>query len=237
MNKNTISIAPQVSDDPLFQYSLEMLNYRPHKSPVDDTLKEMEFIAFKEKIPIVGALEGALIQALVSLKTPKAKYILDIGTAIGYSAIWLGRSIGKDSRVISIEIDPERARRAQYFVDKADLNSKIQIIVGDIFEIIPFKNIHFDVIFQDVIKHQYFSKSPQLAVKLLNACEHNLATNGLLMSDNAYCLGHVLDSPSYDTPNQIIGIQSYNIALASNQSLESVIVPIRDGLWISKKTR
>src|SRR5262245_19670518 len=95
-----LPIAPQVSDDPLSQYTLDLLRLRPTTSPIDDVLQELEQFAAEHNIPIVGPVEGAIIQSLVSTTT-EPRRVLELGTAIGYSTIWLARSLRPGSHITS----------------------------------------------------------------------------------------------------------------------------------------
>lgn len=231
-----LPIVPQILDDPLSSYALKMLHLQDAAMPLDGVLREMEELADLEKIPIIGPLEGAIIQILAKLHKPEPHSILDIGTAIGYSALWLARALPKDSHIISIEIDPRRAQIAKKFIEKAGYHHQIEIILGDAMDIIPSLG-KFDLIFQDVIKHIYFGSDPTLALQLFDYCLAHLVDNGLLLGDNAFCMGEVLHNQSEELPAQIRGIQAYNRQVATHPDLSSVIIPVRDGLWVSHKQR
>lgn len=229
-----LPIVPQHSEDPLSGYALEMLSHRASESPLDDVLLEMEELARHEDIPIIGPLEGAVIQALVQMRAPAPRRVLDIGTSIGYSALWLARALPPESRVFSIEIDGQRARMAREFIEKAGYQPQVQVIEGDVMNLLPSLE-PFDLILQDVIKHIYFGKDSQLSLQLLDDCLARLVDGGVLLGDNAFCMGEVLHDNGDKLPAQVLGIQAYNEAVASHPQLDSVILPVRDGLWISHK--
>ena len=226
-----LPIVPQVSDDLLEQYALQMMKLQEDDSPVQQVLHEIEEIAVIESVPIIGALEGKILAALISMRHPAAREVLDIGTAIGYSAIWLARVTGKEGHITSIEIDPVRAERAREFVRRAGVQDQVEIITGDVFEILPAQNKKYDVIFQDCMKHVYFAQDPTLALKLLELSVDHLGEAGILLTDNAFCQGKVLQPSEY---NQVKGIQAYNEAVATHPKLESLLFPFRDGLWYSR---
>lgn len=232
MNLQSLPIAPQTSNAPLEQYALNLLRLRQPQPGLDAVLAEMEALAVDEQIPIIGPVEGAVLQSLVGLAGPRVRNVLDIGTAIGYSALWLARDLGPQAHVWSIELNPERAERARAFIERAGLSGRITVLQGDVFDILPTLDHTFDVIFQDVIKHVYFSADPGLAIRLLDHCLAHLAPDGVLLGDNAFCLGEVLLSAA-EIPPQVVGVQAYNNAVATHPALQSVIVPIRDGLWVS----
>jgi O-methyltransferase len=227
-------IAPQVNDDPLSQYTLDLLRLRPSTSPVDDVLREMEQYATEHNVPIVGPIEGAVIQTLVST-TREPRRVLELGTAIGYSTIWLARSLRPGSHITTIEMDSERVALARDYIRRAGFEDRVSVLQGDFFDILPTLTDKFDVIFQDFIKHLYFEASTELAMRVLNSSLELLKPNGLMLGDNAFCLGEVVHAPDQHITNRVAGIQAYNLALAKCPDLESVIIPIRDGLWVSYK--
>lgn len=229
-----LPIAPQVNDDPLSQYTLDLLRLRPTASPVDEVLQEMERFAADNNVPIVGPVEGAIIQTLVATTTAPVR-ILELGTAIGYSSIWLARSLRPGSHITSIEIDSERVAIARDYIRRAGLENCVTVLEGDFFDILPKLEGKFDVIFQDFIKHLYFESNTNLALQVLDSCLQLLKPNGLMLGDNAFCLGEVISLPDEHVSNRVAGIRAYNLALAKCPELESVIIPIRDGLWVSYK--
>ncbi len=190
-----LPIVPQFLDDPLSGYALEMLRMKHGDSPLDDVLLEMEELASIEQIPIIGPLEGAVIQLLTQIRQPAPRRVLDIGTAIGYSAIWLARALPSSSQIISIEIDPQRAETAREFIEKAGYQHQIEVICGDVLELLPSMEM-FDVILQDVIKHVYFGADSQLSLQLFEYCFDHLHEGGMLLGDNAFCMGEVLHNHS-----------------------------------------
>jgi caffeoyl-CoA O-methyltransferase len=234
MENVALPIVPQISDDLLERYALKMLRLREVQddSPLLLVLNEIEKVAEDETIPIIGALEGTILATLISMLCPAGHDALDIGSAIGYSALWLAKVIGPSGRVTSIEIDPVRAKRAREFVRRAGADDRIEIITGDIFDTVPNQNKKYDVIFQDVMKHVYFAQDPTLAIKLLDICVAHLEIGGVLLTDNAFCQGKVLYPSEY---NQVKGIQAYNEAIATHKQLDSILIPLRDGLWFSRK--
>ena len=227
-----LPIVPQVSDDLLEKYALQMMKLQEEDSALQKVLHEIEKIAEDESVPIIGALEGKILASLIAMRHPAAREVLDIGTAIGYSAIWLARVTGPSGHITSIEIDPARAERAREFVRRAGVQDQVEIVTGDVFEILPTLNKKYDVIFQDVMKHVYFAKDPSLALKLLEISVECLEWGGILLTDNAFCQGRVLEVSEF---NQVKGIQAYNEAVAIHPKLDSLLFPFRDGLWYSRR--
>lgn len=234
---NTITaleIVPQDGDDPREIYSRALVGMVPLPEPVESVLCEIEEAARKEGIPIVGRLEGSIIQILAMLHGRRAMRILDIGTAIGYSAIWLAAALGPGGTVTTVELDPDRAQRARDYIRRAGFADRVELLEGDAFELIPTLGT-YDLIFQDVMKHVYFGSSPELALSLLRLSVEHLSPDGVLLIDNALCGNQVVEPGAHEESNQLAGVHALNEALACDPAFRSVIVPVRDGLWLAQR--
>lgn len=230
MSRPSLPIVPQDSTDPREVFATQMARQAPLPKRLSAVLTEMEEVAKREGIPVIGRLEGAVVQMLAALRG--RGQILDIGTAIGYSAIWLASALPAGGRVTSIEIDPERAERARGYIAKASYADRIEVETGDAFDIIPRLGT-FDLIFQDVMKHRYFASDPCLALELLKLCGAHLAEDGVMVVDNAFCGGGVIGPDLPEAANEVIGVRNFNEALAKDPDFLSVILPVRDGLWVA----
>jgi caffeoyl-CoA O-methyltransferase len=229
----SMPIVAQDSEDPREVFATGLARSAALPAALSNVLDRMEAAAKDEAIPVIGRLEGLILSLLTRLKGPTATRVLDIGTAIGYSAIWLAHSLPRGGRVTSIEIDPERAKRAIDYIDQAGLSDRVEVLIGDAFEIIPTLG-EFDVIFQDVMKHLYFGQNPTLAVELLALCRRHLSEDGVMLIDNALCGGGV-GIETAEPRNELIGVRNQNAALAADPGFASAILPIRDGLWIASR--
>jgi caffeoyl-CoA O-methyltransferase len=234
MEHTSLAIVPQDSTDPREIFATETARASALPPKLSAVLTEIEDVARSEGIPIIGRLEGAIVRMLAGLHYPAGARVLDIGTAIGYSALWLADALPADGRIVSIEIDPIRAARAEGYIARAGYADRIEVMVGDAFDLIPELGT-FDLIFQDVMKHAYFGSDPYLALELLKQCTSHLADDGVMIIDNAFCGGCVFEPDSPDTVNQVIGVRNLNEALAKDPSFQSVIVPLRDGLWVARR--
>lgn len=146
--------------------------FLPEREPL---LIELEEEAEREDIPIVGPFVGKLLHILA--KVTQAERILELGTATGYSTIFLARAFTPGSgRLVTIENDPDMAARAIKNFQKAGLDQRIDIIVGDAQEKLTEMDGVFDFIFLDIDKEYY-------AVILKN-CRRLLKQGGLLVADN-----------------------------------------------------
>jgi predicted O-methyltransferase YrrM len=234
MQHAALTIVPQDSTDPRETFAAEIARLSALPPKVSAVLTEMEDVARVEGIPIIGRLEGAVIRMLAGLHCPPGARVLDIGTAIGYSALWLATALPADCRITSLELDPQRADRAREYIARAGCADRIEVLTGDAFELMPGLGT-FHLIFQDVMKHRYFGGDPYLAVELLELSTSHLAEDGVMIIDNAFAGGHVFEDFGPDTLNQVVGIRNLNEALAKDPAFQSVIVPLRDGLWVARR--
>src|SRR4051794_6227604 len=95
----------------------------------DVVLREIAVEGIAQKLPLVDAEVGALLRVLAT--AVGAKRILEIGTAIGYSTIWLAGALPADGMMLSMELDPDRARTARGNIERAGLSSQVNVMVGD----------------------------------------------------------------------------------------------------------
>jgi predicted O-methyltransferase YrrM len=176
----------------------------------------------------VDAEVGALLHVLAL--SCGATRILEIGTAVGYSGIWLARALGSGGMLLTIEMDADRAREARDNFAKAGVADRVNVIVGDAARMIAKVAGPFDLIFQDGDK--------QLYTPLLDRLVALLRPGGLLVTDNVLWDGDVV--PGYRERRSHPGddwraIAEYNEKLTAQPSLATAIVPLRDGVSISVK--
>jgi len=141
----------------------------------DDLLLKLEEEAEQEKIPIIGPVVGELLYILV--RVTQARRILELGTATGYSAIYLARGCEPAAgKVITLERDQGMARRAKSNFQKAGIEERIEVRVGDALEEMNKIDNDLDFIFMDIDKEDY--------LPLLADCHRLLKSGGLLATDN-----------------------------------------------------
>ncbi len=141
----------------------------------DELLRGLEEEARQEQIPIVGPLVGELLFILV--RAIKARQVLELGAATGYSAIYLAGGLApRQGRVITLEWDPEMAARARANCDRAGVGERVEVRVGDAQALMAEMTGPFDLIFLDIDKEGYL---PALA-----QCQRLLRPGGLLVADN-----------------------------------------------------
>ena len=180
-------------------------------------------------LPLVDAEVGALLRVLAT--TVNATRILEIGTAIGYSGIWLARALPAAGMLVTLELDEERAREARENFARAGLSDRVSVVVGDAQLKLAKVAGPFDLIFQDGAKTLY--------TPLLDRLVALLRPGGLLITDNVLWDGEV--APGFQpsprkNPDETRAIIEYNQRVAAHPLLLTSIVPLRDGLSISVKT-
>jgi len=172
----------------------------------------------------VSAATGRVLATLV--RSTGARRVLEVGTLGGYSAIWMAGALAPGGRLTSFELDADHAALARDFVERAGFAGVVEIIVGDARELLPEAgpNGGYDIVFLDADKEGYVAYAEQ-ARRLLRP-------GGLLLADNAFWSGRVLDSPEDDADR---GIQAFNEYLRTSDWLTGTILPVGDGLAMAVK--
>jgi caffeoyl-CoA O-methyltransferase len=195
---------------------------------VDTVLADLAAQGSRRDLPLIDAEVGALLR--VQATAIAARRILEIGTAIGYSGIWLARALPPDGMLISIERDPHRAAEARANFERAGLADRASVMVGDASRLVAKVSGPFDLIFQDGDK--------QLYGPLLDRLIALLRPGGLLVADNVLWDGEVVPgfvARPVKNPEDTEAIAGYNLRLAADPRLLTTWVPLRDGLAISVK--
>jgi predicted O-methyltransferase YrrM len=190
----------------------------------DTVLAEMERLATKHGIPIVGPAVGRLLYFLAQVSG--ARRIFEMGSAIGYSTIWLARAAGEGTEVHYSDGDPEKASKADEFFARAGVADRVHIHLGDSLDLLAKTPGDFDLIFIDVDKHDY-PAAAKLAIP-------RVRRGGLLITDNTLWSARVARrAPKKD--KQTRGIQELNRMLYASPELFTVLLPIRDGVTVCRK--
>jgi predicted O-methyltransferase YrrM len=212
----------QIVPEPVEQY-LSRLNHAR-----DGILDDIARSGAADDLPLIDAEVGALLRVLAT--AIGARRILEVGTCIGYSGIWLAGALPKGGMLFTIEKDEERARVAKENFGRAGLADRVSIMVGDAQLKIVKVAGPFDLIFQDGAKPLY--------VTLLDPLVRLLRPGGLLVTDNVLWDGEVvpgfLNAPQRNDADTR-AISEYNERISKHPSLLTSIVPLRDGVAISVK--
>lgn len=192
-------------------------------APRDTLLEQMEEYADSHDVPIIGPLVGRLLYNLA--KASQSRRILEIGTAIGYSGIWLGRAVAPlKGRLTTIDMDPERVKIAKKNISEAGLEHTVKVIEGNALKVLPNLKEEFDMIFLDSDKDVY-PEAFKMSVTMLRK-------GGLFVADNALWGGDVAKGgKSKDTQSMI----KFNRLVSEFPGMSTVIVPLRDGVLVGLK--
>jgi len=185
---------------------------------------EMERYAAQHDVPIVGPAVARLLALLV--KVSGAKRIFELGSAIGYSTLWLAQAAGPGGRVYYSDGDPQKAERARRYFQRAGVAGRITIQVGDALTMLARTLGQFDLIFNDVDKHGYPG--------VLRAAVPRLKRGGLLVTDNVLWSGRAARPATRGDANTR-GVQEFNRLLCASRAMEAVMLPLRDGVAVARK--
>jgi predicted O-methyltransferase YrrM len=194
----------------------------------DPVLQDIARTGEEGNLPLVDAEVGALLRVLVTAM--QATRILEIGTAIGYSGIWMAGALPKGGMLLTMEFDEERVRQARDNFARAGFAERVTVVAGDAQRMLAKVSGPFDLIFQDGDKKQYGPMLDRL-VELLRP-------GGLLVTDNVLWSGEVVPNFSatrHTDPQDARAIAEYNERIHSHPKLLTSIVPLRDGVAISVK--
>jgi caffeoyl-CoA O-methyltransferase len=190
----------------------------------DVVLAEMELYAKRHSVPIVGPAVGRLLAFLVELSS--ARRVFELGSAIGYSTLWMARAAGPGAEVFYSDGDAANARRASQYFKRAGVADRIRIQVGDALTLLDDAPGYFDVIFNDVDKHEY----PEVFRKAIK----RVKSGGLFITDNTLWSGRAARKAK---PNDrdTRAIQRFNKLAYASKELYSVLIPLRDGVLVCRK--
>jgi caffeoyl-CoA O-methyltransferase len=204
--------------DDVEQYLYQLLPAR------DAVIEEIEDHAAKNRVPIIGPAVARMLTLFVQVSG--AKRIFEMGSAIGYSTIWLASAAGPKAEVFYTDGNPENAKRAQDYFRRAGVAKRIHVQVGDALDLVKKAPGKFDFIFNDIDKHQY--------PDALRAALPKLKRGGLLVTDNTLWSGKAARLAADDDKNTL-GIQEFNRLVYASKDLYPVLIPLRDGVTVCRK--
>ena len=192
---------------------------------MEDKINLIKQKALEEHIPII--MDDTLEVIGSILEKNKPNKILEIGTAVGYSAICFSKYLAGNGRIDTIERDEERIKEAKINIKDMDLEDIIQIYEGDAVEILPTLNEKYDMVFIDAAKGKY----PFFLKEALRM----LSENGIIFADNILYKGYVMsDYNKHKQRTAVRNLREYIKEVTENDNLETEILEVGDGLAISK---
>jgi predicted O-methyltransferase YrrM len=201
---------------------LEELRTQP-----DPVLAEMEEQGRREGIPIVQPETGALLHVLAL--AAGARRILEVGTAIGVSTLYLARAVPEGGQVVTFEIDPKRQSAARGYLERAGVLERVDLRLEDAREGLAELEDVFDLAFVDGVKAQYG--------QYFDGVIPLLRSGGLLAVDNVLMSGTVAENRSdgHWTEEQIATAREFNRRLLGDPQLEGTLTPVGDGVLVAVK--
>lgn len=200
------------------QYLVEMQEDR------DPLMQEMESYAQDHGVPIIGPVAGQFLYAIA--KIHRSQRVLEAGTAIGYTAIWFARAIRDwGGTVTTLEKDQDMASLARKNLVREGVEDRVEVVLGDALTSLESLQGPFDLIFLDHAKQQY--------QPFLSAALPKLVSGGVLLADNVLRGGSVAEEGSKD--DMVQAMRSFNEYISQVSSLESMIIPLRDGISLAIK--
>ncbi len=171
-----------------------------------------------------GPYQGRLLSMIAKLVNPKN--ILELGTFTGYSTLCLAEGMQASGELHTIDINEELYDFQRKYFDKSDYSKQIVQHLGNALEIIPTLDKRFDLIFIDADKDNY--------VNYFNLIIDKLNVGGIILSDNVLWSGKVIET--LDPKDKMTkAVLDYNTLLKEDKRVETVVLPIRDGLTISRR--
>ena len=192
----------------------------------DAVLAEVEVLAERDSVPIVQWEAGRFLATLCRAADPR---VLEVGTAIGYSALHIAQAL-EHGRLVTLEIDPARAATARKFLDDAGVGDRVDIVEGDARQTIPNLEGPFDLLFIDAKKDQYR--------EYFALAEPLLSERALLVVDNLLMSGEVAlphDADTYWADESLAAAREFNAELLNSDRWLGSVLPIGDGIGFAAR--
>lgn len=195
--------------------------------PHSGILRELEEYAAEHSVPIVQPETAQLLSFLTELKKPER--ILEVGCAIGYSAILMSAGLSENGTLTTLEWDADMAEAARRNISRAGLSDKINVINKDAKEVLPTLTAEYDIIFLDGPKAHY--------IYMLNDCIRLLKKGGILIADNVLYKGMTADNNHVVRRKITIvkRLRHFISAQLQRSELQTVVLPLGDGVTLAVK--
>lgn len=199
-----------------------------HTTPESDVLKQLNRDTHANVLQprmLSGHFQGRLLSMFSKMIQPK--YVLEIGTYTGYSALCLAEGLYTDGLLVTIDVNAEREDMVNEYINKAGKQNQIKHIIGDALNIVPTLPYTYDLIFVDADKPNYI-RYYEVAMEKLN-------TGGYMLIDNILWSGKVVDEKELAKDKDTQILHALNEKVQSDNRVENILLPIRDGLMVLRK--
>ena len=173
---------------------------------------------------ISGHLQGRLLSVISKMISPK--YIIEIGTYTGYSALCLAEGLGKDGKLITIENNEELEQRVLDYFRQSKYSKLLDLRIGLATDILPTLDAGIDLVFIDADKANYLN--------YYNLVFDKLKSGGYVLADNVLWSGKVVEEVNTDDTDTI-ALKKFNTFVQQDERVENILLPVRDGLMIIRK--
>ncbi|HKY29849.1 MAG TPA: O-methyltransferase [Pyrinomonadaceae bacterium] len=192
----------------------------------DALLREMEAYAAEHRVPIADREVALFLE--ITARAIKARRVLEIGMAIGYSVVHFGRGMNGDGLIVTIEPSDEMIQAAERFLTKAGLRERVRIERGKALTVIPTLKETFDLVFIDALKEEY--------VDYLEVSLPRLRSGGVVIVDNLLWGGQVAgEIHSSDQEQSTEALREFNRRFVNHRKLRAEVLPVGDGLGYAVK--
>ena len=204
-----------------------------HSSPENETLEAITrdtYVHVLNPHMLSGHVQGRLLSMISYMIRPRR--ILELGTFTGYSALCLAEGLAVGGELITIEHNDELEETIRHNLSRSPLGERIKLIIGDaveqLSELKDAGDNEFELVFIDADKREYST--------YLDLVYPLVPIGGFILADNTLWDGHIID-PAYDKDKQTLGLRAFNDKIKEDDRFEQVILPLRDGLTIIRKTK
>lgn len=188
-------------------------------SPMGPVLEEMLKTGRSEGVPIVNPALGRLLRVLVAALAPKR--VLEIGTAIGFSTLWMASALPNGGRIDTIDPDRSRTDRARHYWLRAGVTDRVRVINEPALRVLPRLAPGIDFAFIDAVKTEYSA--------YLDALLPKMAPGGMITVDNALWSGRVAADEHDENTD---ALRAFNEKFLRHEQLEATILPVGDGVGV-----
>ena len=204
----------------------KIMDYVINKSEDEpELLKELTKETYQKILQprmLSGHPQGRVLSLLSKMIKPKR--VLEIGTYTGYGTICLAEGLADDGKIITIDKNEEIIDFQNKYFEKSGYREKIIQLNGEALDIIETLDDKFDIVFLDADKENY--------IEYYKSVSNKIVKGGILISDNVLWSGKVLEAKSNDLETEVLN--KFNQLLKNDKKFETVIIPIRDGVSISR---
>ena len=208
--------------DPKIEYYA--LDHTEKESPLLSNLNRQTHLKVLQPRMLSGHLQGRILSFLATAVKPK--FVLEIGTYTGYSALCLAEGLDNNGKLITIDKNPELEPFASSYFNESSFKDQIEFINGDALEVIPTLRYKWDLVFIDADKENY--------INYFDLVVNNVNSGGWIIADNVLWSGKVLkEASSNDMETSII--QQFNEKVHLDDRVRNVLFPVRDGMMVMIK--